>query len=246
MAFYTQVSGPITLSSIAAATANLFPCGTFYIHRLECTLRLAINFLRMFSDEGVYCPEVDFLDEIQTKVWGVFLLAIHSALYRQLCLRFMFLQTHATSDVFLQTHVTFNRFLWVKSENSQDYTQKPQWYCIFMNSASGCWEWGARPSPPIPFHSFYPLHSSFSAHSTPSPHQKCRELATCTLLYRPSPLLSVCISQFVLCTVYSMFLTEKLRLLSANYTFSCMLYASLFHPTLQGIHWKHLFLSVCW
>ena len=43
----------------------------------------------------------EFLDEIQTKVWRVFLLAIHSHLYN-FVMRFIFLQTHATSKVFLQ------------------------------------------------------------------------------------------------------------------------------------------------
>jgi hypothetical protein len=40
-------------------------------------------------------PEAEFLDEIQTKVLRVFLLAIHSHLY-SFALRFLFLQTHAT------------------------------------------------------------------------------------------------------------------------------------------------------
>jgi len=44
-------------------------------------------------------PEAKFLDEIQTKVLRVFLLAIHSHLYR-FVLRFLFLQTHATSSGF--------------------------------------------------------------------------------------------------------------------------------------------------
>ncbi len=41
-------------------------------------------------------PEAEFLDEIQTKVLRVFLLAIHSHLY-SFALRFMFLRTHPTS-----------------------------------------------------------------------------------------------------------------------------------------------------
>jgi hypothetical protein len=40
--------------------------------------------------------EAEFLDEIQTKVSRVFLLAIHSHLY-SFALRFLFLQTHATT-----------------------------------------------------------------------------------------------------------------------------------------------------
>ncbi len=45
------------------------------------------------------CPEDEFWDEIQTKILRVFLLAIHIHLY-SLALRFIFLQTHATSYSF--------------------------------------------------------------------------------------------------------------------------------------------------
>ncbi len=44
-------------------------------------------------------PEAEFLDENQKKVLRVFLLAIHSHLY-SFALRFLFLQTHATSYSF--------------------------------------------------------------------------------------------------------------------------------------------------
>ncbi len=102
-----------------------------------------------------FWPEAEILDEIQTKVLRVFLLAIHSHLY-SIASRFLFLQTHATSN-------SFNRFYTVKkggkpyrkpyryplpydlknqyrnlmSENSQDYDQKPQWNCTFIDWASG-------------------------------------------------------------------------------------------------------------
>jgi hypothetical protein len=45
----------------------------------------------------VQLSEAEFLDEIQTKVLGVFLLAIHSQRY---VLRFPIIQTHATSYSF--------------------------------------------------------------------------------------------------------------------------------------------------
>jgi hypothetical protein len=45
------------------------------------------------------CVEAEFLDEIQTKVLRVFILAIHSHLY-SFALRFIFLQTHTTSYSF--------------------------------------------------------------------------------------------------------------------------------------------------
>jgi hypothetical protein len=44
-------------------------------------------------------PEAEFLDEIQTKVLRLFLLAIHSHLY-SFAMIFLFLQTHATSYSF--------------------------------------------------------------------------------------------------------------------------------------------------
>jgi hypothetical protein len=46
----------------------------------------------------ISCTEAEFLDEIQTKV----LVAIHSHLY-SIALRFLFLQTHATSYNFYST-----------------------------------------------------------------------------------------------------------------------------------------------
>jgi hypothetical protein len=50
--------------------------------------------------------EAAFLDEIQTKVLRVFLLAIHSHLYC-IALGFLILHPHTTSYVYLQTYVTF-------------------------------------------------------------------------------------------------------------------------------------------
>jgi hypothetical protein len=98
-------------------------------------------------------PEAEFLDEIQTNVLRIFLLAIYSHLY-SFALRFLFLQTQATSYSFYSS-VTLHfkgekRKTWykqyplpygrnpynLKSENSQDYAQKPQRNCTVMNSAS--------------------------------------------------------------------------------------------------------------
>jgi hypothetical protein len=45
-------------------------------------------------------PEPEFLDEIQTKVFRVFLLAIHIHLYSFALRFFIFLQIHATSYSF--------------------------------------------------------------------------------------------------------------------------------------------------
>ncbi len=95
------------------------------------------------------------MDEIQTKVLRVFLLAIHSHLYR-FDLRFLFLQIHATSYSFYSSvlyavkeevgkpnrkpypllYGVRNPYRNLMSENSQDYAQKPQRNCAFKNSAS--------------------------------------------------------------------------------------------------------------
>jgi hypothetical protein len=100
-------------------------------------------------------PEAEFLDEIQTIV---FLLAIHSHLF-SFAVRFLYLQTHATSDSFYSSVTDLlytvkekggkpdrkpytlpyglrNPFRNLKAENSQDYAQKSKRNCTFMNSAS--------------------------------------------------------------------------------------------------------------
>jgi hypothetical protein len=53
-------------------------------------------------------PKAEFLDDIQTKVLRVFLLAIHSHLY-SFAFRFIFLQTHATSYVFLRVYLLYTK-----------------------------------------------------------------------------------------------------------------------------------------
>jgi hypothetical protein len=58
----------------------------------------------------MYTTEAELLDEIQTKVLRIFLLANHSHLY-SFALRFLFLQTHATSYIFIQTHATSTIYL---------------------------------------------------------------------------------------------------------------------------------------
>jgi hypothetical protein len=107
------------------------------------------------------------LDEIKAKIFRVFLLAIHSHLhcfaFRFIYLQnhatsYVFLQTHTTSYLSLQAQLPYtvkekggkpdrkpyplpygirNPYRNLKPENSQDYAQKPQRNCTFMNSASG-------------------------------------------------------------------------------------------------------------
>ncbi len=77
-----------------------------------------------------------------------FLLAIHSHVY-SFALSFPFLQTHAASYSFCSSTAVHskgerrktngglrNPYKNLKSENSQDYAQKPQRNCMLMNSAS--------------------------------------------------------------------------------------------------------------
>jgi hypothetical protein len=92
------------------------------------------------------------LDEIQTKVLRIFLLAIPSHL-NSFAVIFVVLQTQATSffSALLYTvkekegkpdrkphplpYGLRNPYRNLKSENSQDYVQKPQRNCTFMNPA---------------------------------------------------------------------------------------------------------------
>jgi hypothetical protein len=77
------------------------------------------------------------LDEIQTKVFRVFLLAFlvtSSALPREFYF-FKLTQPLTVSTVQLIKEKG-NPYRNLKSENSQDYAQKPQQICTFMNSAS--------------------------------------------------------------------------------------------------------------
>jgi hypothetical protein len=56
---------------------------------------------RRGKEQGGRDPEAEFLDEIQTKVLKVLLLAIDSHLYR-----FIFLQNHTTSYNFFSSYCT--------------------------------------------------------------------------------------------------------------------------------------------
>jgi hypothetical protein len=63
-------------------------------------------------------PAAEFLDEIQTKVLRVFMLAIHIHVY-SFALRFLFLQTHTTSNSF------FSVLLYTVKEKEGKYNRKP-------------------------------------------------------------------------------------------------------------------------
>ncbi len=98
---------------------------------------------------------VVFFDGIQAKVLTVFHHAVHSHLY-SFALRFLFLQTHATSySYYSSVTVTLKEkggkpdrkpyplpyglriHKYFKSENSKDYAKKPQRNCTFMTLTSG-------------------------------------------------------------------------------------------------------------
>ncbi len=68
-----------------------------FLLRTSCTLQSFRSDTATLNTQQVnLSPEVKLLDEIQTKVSIVFLLVIHSHLY-SFALKFLFLQTHATS-----------------------------------------------------------------------------------------------------------------------------------------------------
>ncbi len=82
---------------------------------------------------NIMSTEAEFLDVIGTKV---FLLAIHSHLYKWILL--------SPLKLVCYVNIVYGN---LKSENSQDYAHKPQRNCTFMNSASGT----VLNSPALPF-----------------------------------------------------------------------------------------------
>ncbi len=128
----------------------LFDCYVFYI--LDWVLSNTARVMALMT-----FPEAQFLDESHTKVLTFFLLAIHN-----LALKFLYLQAHETSYSFYSSIIVHckgerrkpdrkpdrkpyplpygsrNPYRNLKTENSQDYAQKPQRNCSFMNSATVC------------------------------------------------------------------------------------------------------------
>ncbi len=96
---------------------------------LVCGYERLNAIIHSITTDYIYA-EAEFLDVIGTKVLRVFLLDIHS----HLCQRILF-PALSKSGLKLVCNVnSVNRHL--KPENSQDYSQKPQRNCAFMNSAS--------------------------------------------------------------------------------------------------------------
>ncbi len=106
--------------------------------------------------EALYTPEAAFFDEIQTKVLRVFLLVIHSHLY-SFAWDFYFFKLMQPHTIFYSSVTVHfkgerrkswkpyslpyglrNSYRNLKSENTQDYAQKPKRNWMFMNSASAC------------------------------------------------------------------------------------------------------------
>ncbi len=110
----------------------------------SCTALAALCFQRW---PVLLCTEAEFLDEIQTNVLTVFLLVIHNQLYC-FVLRFVFLQTHATSYSFCKGErkktwwKTIPPSLWFKKSTQKPqvwevsrFCPRPHGNCKFMNSA---------------------------------------------------------------------------------------------------------------
>jgi hypothetical protein len=77
-----------------------------------------------FTASSERWTSADSLDVIETKVLRVFLLAIHSHLYYR---------SKIGLKLVCNVNIVYGN---IKSENSQDYAQKPQRNCTFTNSAS--------------------------------------------------------------------------------------------------------------
>ncbi len=100
---------------------------------LKCwTVRLQSNTCWHEKLPGLVYPEAEFLEVIGTKVLRVFLLAIHRHLYQRsyspTALR------KSGLKLVCNVNIVYRNLM---SENSQDYAQKPQRNCTFMNSPSG-------------------------------------------------------------------------------------------------------------
>ncbi len=103
---------------------------------LCCTVAAHVFKLSPINDWGLpvyhWGPEAKFLDVIGTKVLGIFLLAIHSHLnygfYSPLPLGKSVLKLVSNVNIVYGN---------LNPENSQEYAQKPQRHCTFMNSTSG-------------------------------------------------------------------------------------------------------------
>ncbi len=90
----------LTLPCILPLFHHPLRCAHNYIcNWLGLNGRYVLGFLMSRGGSDGKSPEAKFLDEIQTKVLRVFRLVIHSHLYI-IALRFIFLQTHATSYSF--------------------------------------------------------------------------------------------------------------------------------------------------
>jgi hypothetical protein len=87
------------LSHTLKTKQEIYYTGSIATYYLE--LQWAIRKMSLIT-----APEAEFLDEIQTNILRVFLLAIYSQLYR-FALRFLFPQTHSTSYIFLKTRDTY-------------------------------------------------------------------------------------------------------------------------------------------
>jgi hypothetical protein len=88
-------------------------------------------------------PEAEFLDEIHTKVLRVSSLLFTVTSTMQLCLEIIISSKLTQPLTVINYHYGLrNPYRNLKSEESQDFAQKPQRNCIFMNSASDprlCW-----------------------------------------------------------------------------------------------------------
>ncbi len=103
-------SPPACSSPFSLASSSTTPFQVRYYIKYGGVGRTLMHLHVVFN----YWTEARFFDEIQTKVWRVFLLAIHSHLY-SFALRFIFLQTHSTSYSF-----SFGYWLYTVKEKEEN------------------------------------------------------------------------------------------------------------------------------
>jgi hypothetical protein len=105
------------------------------------TIAVPVASLRFFVQRRYLStsrPEAEFLDEIQTKVLRVFLLAIQSPLFCSFALRFLFLQTHEIAYSFYSSvtvhckgkrRKTMPPSLWFKKSIQKPQVREPSRLC---------------------------------------------------------------------------------------------------------------------
>jgi hypothetical protein len=112
--------------------AYLYPIVAIQYTTCTCTVYLCAGKLRAYACLPQGRPEAEFLDVIGTKVSEFF-----SLLFTVTCTNGFYPLPHLNKSclkLVCNVNIVYRN---LKSEDSQDYAQKPERNCTFMNSASG-------------------------------------------------------------------------------------------------------------